>query len=356
MRRAINYLRVILGLLIIWAGALAVVYEPASTSYVVVGVGGVLLVLTLLLEARIRQGDPRQVLAAGIGLLLGFVLAVLVLAVLGSLPITAEVVTSGTLVSTFGIVLLVLLLGYLGAATARAVTYDLTLFRQPEQESGARARFLVGEKSLIDGRIVKLAESPLLSGEIIVPRFVVDQLNELAAGNVPMDRFRGERGLDSLRRLQQNRMRAVYIREIDLLHGEIEGVLDYAVQHDARVVTHNPEMIREAGRRGIPIVNLNDIATMLEPEILSGDELVVRLVKPGKEKEQAVGYLENGNMVVVEDARADIGRTVRVAVTGIHQTRAGTLIFARKRDEGAGGSGVTSATESTPAAEGAHRS
>lgn len=327
-----NFLRAILVFLILWTGVLAVVYEPERLTYAIVGVGAALLVLTLLLEARILQGDPRQVLVGGIGLLLGFVLAALVLAILGGLPITAGLVSSGTLVSTFGVAIIVLLFGYLGAATARAVTYDLVLFRQPDQERGAKARFLVGEKSLIDGRIVKLAESPLLSGEIIIPRFVVDQLNQLAASATPMDRFRGERGLDSLRRLQQNRMRAVYIREIDLLHGEIEGVLDYAVQHDARVVTHNPEMIREAGRRGIPIVNLNDIATMLEPEILSGDELVVRLVKQGKEKEQAVGYLENGNMVVVEDSRPDIGRTVRVAVTGIHQTRAGTLIFARKRD------------------------
>jgi uncharacterized protein YacL len=349
-----NYLRVIVGLLIVWAGALAVVYEPARTTYLVIGAGAGLLVLTILLEARIRQGDPRQVLTAGVGLLLGFVLAVMLLAVLGGLPLTADLLASGSFVSTFGIAVVVLLLSYLGAATARAVTYDLVLFRQPEQDSGARARFLVGEKSLIDGRIVKLAESPLLSGEIIVPRFVVDQLNQLAASNTPMDRFRGERGLESLRRLQQNRMRAVYIREIDLLHGEIEGVLDYAVQHDARVVTHNPEMIREASRRAIPIVNLNDIATMLEPEILSGDELVVKLVKPGKEKEQAVGYLENGNMVVVEDSRADIGRTVRVAVTGIHQTRAGTLIFARKRDSPAEGSPAT--PEGLPAAvEGAAR-
>ncbi|MFN2384050.1 MAG: hypothetical protein ABR559_07275 [Gemmatimonadota bacterium] len=191
----------------------------------------------------------------------------------------------------------------------------------------------MGEKSLIDGRIIKLAESPLLTGEIIVPRFVVDQLNQLAAAHVAMDRFRGERGLDSLRRLQQNRARAVFIREIDLLHGEIEGVLDYAVQHDARIVTQNPEMIKEASRRGIPIVNLNDIAAMLVPEVLSGDEIVVRLVKTGKEKEQAVGYLENGNMVVVENGRADIGRTVRVAVSGIHQTRASTLIFAKKRGD-----------------------
>ena len=87
-----------------------------------------------------------------------------------------------------------------GAVAGRAIAYDLTLFRQPEQEGGTRARYLVGEKSLIDGRIVKLAESPLLSGEIVVPRFVVDQLNQLAASHIAIDRFRGERGLDSLRR------------------------------------------------------------------------------------------------------------------------------------------------------------
>ncbi len=94
---------------------------------------------------------------------------------------------------------------------------------------------------------------------------------------------------------------------------------------------------------------------MLEPEILSGDELVVKLVKPGKEKEQAVGYLENGNMVVVEDSRTDIGRTVRVAVTGIHQTRAGTLIFARKREPGVPGP-LPMEGETSGAIEGAGRS
>lgn len=326
-----NYLRGIFGILVVWAGAVAVLYQPDWVTYTVVGTGIVVLLVTLLLEGRIRQGDPRQVLTAGIGLVLGLVLAGIVWGIVTSLPLTAVYFTGGTLLTVYALVLLFLVCGYLGAVTGRAVTYDLTIFRQPEQDGGTKARFLVGEKSLIDGRIVKLAESPLLSGEIIVPRFVVDQLNELAASHVPIDRFRGERGLDSLRRLQQNRVRAVYIREIDLLHGEIEGVLDYAVQHDARIVTHNPEMIKEANRRGIPVVNLNDIAAMLEPEVLSGDEVVVKLVKQGKEKDQAVGYLENGNMVVVEEGRADIGRTVRVAVTGIHQTRAGTLIFAKKR-------------------------
>ena len=176
-----NYLRVIVGLLIVWAGAFAIVYEPGRTTFAVVATGTGLLVLTLLLEARIRQGDPRQVLIGGVGLLLGFVVAFMVLAVLGGLPVTAELLASGSLLTTFVVAVIVLLLGYLGAATARAVTYDLVLFRQADQESGSRARFLVGEKSLIDGRIVKLAESPLLSGEIIVPRFVVDQLNQLAA-------------------------------------------------------------------------------------------------------------------------------------------------------------------------------
>ncbi len=328
-----NYLRVIFGLIVVGIGALAVVYEPDWVTYAIVGGGAAVVMITLLIEGRIRQGDPRQVMAGGMGLLLGLAVAWLVFSLAGGVPVAGEFLAGGTWLATFAMVVFYAVLGYIGATTGRSLTYDLTLFRQPEKEGRAKARFLVGEKSLIDGRIVKLAESPLLTGEIIVPRFVVDQLNELAASHVAIERFRGERGLDSLRRLQQNRVRPVYIREIDLLHGEIEGVLDYAVTHDARIVTHNPEMIREANRRGIPIVNLNEISEMLEPEVLSGDELVVRLVKQGKEKDQGVGYLDNGNMVVVEEAREDIGRTVRVQVTGIHQTRAGTLIFARKAEE-----------------------
>jgi len=328
-----NYLRVAFAVVIVWVGALAVLSQPDWLTYIVVGSGALILLLTLLMEGRIRQGDPRQVLTGGIGLILGLMLAGILVAVLSRLPFTAVFFEGGTLLAMFALVLLFFVCGYLGAVTGRAVTYDLTLFRQPEQDGGSKSRFLVGEKSLIDGRIVKLAESPILSGEIIVPRFVVDQLNQLAASHVPMEKFRGERGLESLRRLQQNRMRAVFIRELDLLHGEIEGVLDYAVQHDARIVTQNPAMIKEANRRGIPVVNLSEIAAMLEPEVLSGDEVVVRLVKPGKEKDQAVGYLENGNMVVVENARDDVGRMVRIAVTGIHQTRAGTLIFGNKKSE-----------------------
>lgn len=328
-----NTLRVILALLIVWVGALAVLYEPDWVTYAVVGGGATVILLTLLYEGRIRQGDPRQVMSGAVGLGVGVVLAWLVYGVVTGLPVAGEFLTGGSWLAAFGTVLLFVVLAYLGATTGRSLTYDLTLFRRAEEGGGTKVRFLVGEKSLIDGRIVKLADSPLLTGEIVVPRFVVDQLNQLAASHVAMERFRGERGLDSLRQLQQNRVRAVYIREIDLLHGEIEGVLDYAVQHDARIVTHNSEMIKEANRRGIPVVNLNEIAEMLEPEILSGDEIVLRLVKPGKEKDQAVGYLDNGNMVVVEDAREDIGKTVRVQVTGLHQTRAGTLIFARKAEE-----------------------
>jgi len=339
-----NYLRVVLGFLVVWVGAVALLYEPDWVTYTVVGGGAVALLIVLLLEARVRQGDPRQVLTGGFGLLAGLLVASLIVGIASSLPVAGAFLAGGTWVAAFGLVLIYVTFGYLGAVAARAVTYDLTLFRQPERNGGSKARFLVGEKSLIDGRIVKLAESPLLSGEIIIPRFVVDQLNELAAGHTPVERFRGERGLDSLRRLQQNRLRAVFIREIDLLHGEIEGVLDYAVAHDARIVTQNPDMIKEAHRRGIPVVNLNEVSVMLEPEVLSGDELVVRLVKPGKEEDQGVGYLDNGNMVVVEDAREDIGRTVRVAVTGMHQTRAGTLIFAKKRGDVEGAEAEGAAT------------
>lgn len=326
-----TYLRLILISLVLVAGVLALSEQPGLQTTVTLAAGAVAILTAVLLEARIRQGDPRTVLASGVGLILGMGLALLVLAIAARLPIQTTLDSSANGSGAFGVLLLVAVLAYLGAVVGRSVADDLTLFHRADPEGRARGRYLVGEKSLIDGRIVKLAESPILSGEIIVPRFVVDQLNEMAASHIPVERFRGERGLESLRRLEQNRMRAVYIRELDLLHGEIEGVLDYAVEHDARIVTHNEPMIEEAGRRGIPIIDLNEVAAMLEPEVLSGDEVVVRLVKPGKEKDQAVGYLDNGNMVVVEDARDDIGRTLRVAVTGLHETRAGTLIFAKKR-------------------------
>lgn len=328
-----RYLRLIFALVIVWAGWAVLLAAPGPATYAVVATGALILLITLLLEARIRQGDARQVLAGGVGLILGIGLALLVLLVLSRLPLDVAEPGGGQAVATFLTVLLVLTCGYLGAVTGRAATADLTFFRAEEHRPGTGVRYLVGEKSLIDGRIVKLAESPLLAGEIVIPRFVVDQLNEMAASHVPVERFRGERGLDSMRRLQENRTRTVVIHEIDLIQGEIEGVLDYAVEHGARVVTHNPTMIKEAHRRAIPIVNLNEIAELLEPEVLSGDEIVIRLVKPGKEKDQAVGYLDNGNMVVVENARDDIGKTLRVAVTGLHQTRAGTLVFAKKRGE-----------------------
>jgi hypothetical protein len=154
----------------------------------------------------------------------------------------------------------------------------------------------------------------------------------MAASKSPLEHFRGERGLENLRAVQQVPNRPVRICEIDVARGETEGLLEFARLHDTRIISQSSELLAEAARHGIPTIDLNGLADLLKPEVVQGDELVVKLVKPGKERDQAVGYLEDGNMVVVENGREDLGRTVRIMVMGIHQTRAGTLIFGTRRD------------------------
>ena len=150
-----RYLRVVFAILILWAGVAAALLEPDWVTYTVLGTGGAVLLLTLLLEARIRQSDARQVLTGGIGLVLGLTLAALVLLIASGMPLIAAYVGGGARIATFATSLFVLVCGYLGAVVGRAVTHDLTIFRQPDADGGRGTRFLVGEKSLIDGRIVR---------------------------------------------------------------------------------------------------------------------------------------------------------------------------------------------------------
>ncbi|MGH2617709.1 MAG: hypothetical protein ACRDJC_20950, partial [Thermomicrobiales bacterium] len=323
-----RFVRVLYAVLILGAGAALLSVSPDTFGFVVLGAGLLVLLASFILEARLQRNaaTARQMLIGMAGLFLGLLIAILTLFALESL-LAVEVVGAPRTYLQAIYLIYIGMLGYLGLVAGQAVAREPTAAEIAEQQRPGTTRFLVGERGLIDGRAVRIAHSPLLAGEIVVPRYVVDGLQSMAASRNPVEHFRGERGLENLRALQQIPGRAVRIREIDVLAGETEGLLSFAREGDVRIVTHNPELLAEASRRGLPAVDLNQIADMLKPDVIQGDELVVKLVKPGKEREQAVGYLEDGNMVVVENAREDVGRMVRVVVTGIHQTRAGTLIF-----------------------------
>jgi uncharacterized protein YacL len=187
--------------------------------------------------------------------------------------------------------------------------------------------------TIIDGRIADLAESGLFQSRFVVPSFVVDELQEAAESGDKLHRTRGRRGLDVLSRLRGGRsieMEVLAPREDDDEGATNEArVVGMARSLSGRIVTADPNVVKIAAVRGVQAINVNDLALALRPVFVPGDPLDVRLVRPGEEHGQAVGYLDDGTMVVVEHGRDQIGRTVSVVVTSTLQTSAGRLVFAR---------------------------
>lgn len=187
--------------------------------------------------------------------------------------------------------------------------------------------------AIIDGRIADLAEAGVFESRFVVPSFVLDELQVAADSSDRQRRIRGRRGLDVLTRLRTNKT-----IEIDVVTPGDDGdedaspesrVVALAGRLGGRLVTNDATVVKLAGVRAVPAINVNDVAVALKPSFVPGDALAVRLVKQGEEPDQGVGYLDDGTMVVVENGRDQIGRTVHVHVTSTLQTTAGRLVFAR---------------------------
>lgn len=186
--------------------------------------------------------------------------------------------------------------------------------------------------SVVDGRIADMAEAGVFESRFVLPSIVLDELQVAADSADKQRRIRGRRGLDVLSRMRANRAIAIDVvtPDDDDDESSLESrVLAMAVRLGGRLVTTDANLAKIAGVRAVPVLNLNEVALALKPSYLPGDALTVRLVRAGEEPDQGVGYLDDGTMVVVENGRDRIGRTVNVAVTSTLQTTAGRLVFAR---------------------------
>ena len=188
---------------------------------------------------------------------------------------------------------------------------------------------------IIDGRVADVVETRFLSGTLVVPRFVLTELHRLADSEDPLRRARGRRGLDVLARLQENVAVPVKILDKDIPDvREVEGkVVKLAREMGASIVTTDFNVNKVASLEGVICLNINDLSTSLKTVVLPGEAMSVFVMKEGKEREQGVGYLDDGAMVVVEDGRRSIGKRVEATVTSIHQTSNGRMIFAKARPE-----------------------
>lgn len=186
---------------------------------------------------------------------------------------------------------------------------------------------------IIDGRIYDIMRTGFIEGNIVIPEFVLVELRHIADSSDSLKRNRGRRGLDILNKIQTEYGIEIYNSNEEKALEEIPEVdvklLKLAQIMNGKVVTNDFNLNKVAAIKGIPVLNINELANTLKPVVLPGEEMILSLVKEGKERAQAVAYLDDGTMIVVEDGKRFIGQTIKVVVTSVLQTTAGRMIFAK---------------------------
>ncbi|MDT4895832.1 MAG: hypothetical protein QOH25_909 [Acidobacteriota bacterium] len=295
----------------------------------------------IFFEVRIRRASLKTLIGAAVGSIMGIIGAYLIGSLISrqeSLAVAPEMKTFLTLALTFFMAYVGLMVG-----AAKGDYLDLTALGGIFSDKTMRRDYKILDTSvIIDGRISDVAETGFLGGTIVIPQFILRELQQVADSPDSSKRQRGRRGLDMLNRLQNNSALDIQIvetdfpavREVDL------KLIELGKQLDAVIVTNDFNLNKVAQLRGVNVLNINELANALKPVVLPGEAMKVFILKEGKEYNQGVAYLDDGTMVVVDNARKLIGRNAEIAVTSVLQTTAGKMIFGRLWEE-SGENGTT---------------
>ncbi|HEY4386577.1 MAG TPA: PIN domain nuclease [Ktedonobacteraceae bacterium] len=298
---------------------------------------------------KIRVTSAIDLVAAAIGLIVGLVISALLTITLTHLPDFW-----GSLLSFLGAILFC----YLSVAVAVMRKNDLahlfqsSLFRRRERDDERErdrkdrdkdkgpviptshdSQILLDTSTIIDGRIADISQTGFIFGTLVVPRFVLNELQRIADSADTMRRNRGRRGLEILNRLQKDAM-----IPIDIIDTDVEGVADVdgklvkmARDVHCPIITNDFNLNRVAELQGVKVLNINELANAIKPVLLPGEDIHIKIMQDGKELGQGVGYLDDGTMIVVENGRQYMNATVEVTVTRVLQTVAGRMIFAHPK-------------------------
>jgi uncharacterized protein YacL len=328
----VNLLRV---LFVTFCGAIGGIVTAETHNRYLPGIMvGVVFALIIVLADRLLKGvSLRAFSSATFGLLLGLLFANLFVAsdILRYQSDTVQWAARLVIYCTFGY------LGMMLAMRSNRDEFSLIIpYVRFARETTQHEPLVVDTNVIIDGRITDLVGTGFLSRALIVPRFVLGELQTLADSRDQMKRERGRRGLDILNQLQKS-------RELDLTIHDTTGDADLSIDArlvrtakllQARLLTNDQALCQVARLQQVPALNLADLARALRPSATAGDELELNLVKEGRESHQAVGYLPDGTMIVVNHARPFLGKVITVTVSSALQTGAGRLIFAEVKQSG----------------------
>ncbi len=294
-------------------------------------VGGVASAAIIVFEVRLRKTSLKQLIGAAIGSILGISGA----AMIGSMLVKT---TMDPETMSFLQIGLFLFMGYVGLVMGANKGDLLNLsalggFFAGERRSGKNYKIL-DTSVIIDGRVADVCETGFIDGVLLVPQFVLRELQQVADSADSLKRNRGRRGLDILQRIQKMAGIEVQILEKDFPHiREVDlKLIELAKDLDAKIVTNDFNLNKIAQLQDVPVLNINELANSLKPVVLPGEVMKVFILKEGKEYNQGVAYLDDGTMVVVDNARKMIGKTIDTSVTSVLQTTAGKMIFGRYHD------------------------
>ena len=300
-------------------------------NYIGAGIALVLGVVIVYLETRIRKSQFKIIWSSTLGTYAG------VLFGWGLGSIYKTISQDATTISFIRIFFLIIMpyIGFLVGTRKFEWLYPAHLFEFFKEKQTGQAEKILDTSVIIDGRIADISNTSFIEGPLIVPQFILKELQLVADSADGIKRQRGRRGLDVLEQLQKSSQVSVIISEIDF--PDIKEVdtklIEMAKQMDGKIITNDYNLSKVAQLQGISILNINELANTLKPIVLPGEAIKVFILKEGKEKDQGVAYLDDGTMVVVDNSRKLIGQTVDVTVTSVLQTTVGKMIFGRYNDD-----------------------
>lgn len=316
------------------SGYFIVYYMAATSSYAYLQaiIGFIIGLVVALLVIRVEQEIRKQSLRIIAGGVIGMVVGLLIALILGFGLNMVIKITQNQHVVPWIYLLLTGILGYLGLVLGSKKVEEFN-FSVAENKNSIDQR-LLDTSVIIDGRIADICDTGFMDGELIVPRFVLNELQFIADSSDSMKRSRGRRGLDVLNRMQKSS--AIHIEIVEQDFPKIKGVdgklVALAQKLNAKLMTNDYNLNKVAELQGVRVLNVNELANAMKPVVLPGEQMLVKIIREGKEQGQGVGYLDDGTMIIVDSAQKMINMNVEVVVTSVLQTTAGRMIFTELKE------------------------
>lgn len=336
-------------LLVLFAAASGYLIIPQIVGDKLAPVGlisGILIaVLALIFEDRVKKTPLRIVAGGAVGLITGLTVAnLLTYPLIIHFGINRYLELAAYLLTNCAIGYFGLSIGmkkgdeFEGISTLKALleTHANQNRVDPEKQTVDRCKSLIIDTSvIIDGRVAEICETGFLAGKIIVPQFVLQELQYIADSSDQIKRTRGKRGLDVLKQIQANKKMEVVITDRDFpAVKEVDSKLvSLAKELGGKILTNDANLNKIAELHGVCVLNINKLATAMKPVVLPGEVMSITVLKEGKEHGQGVGYLEDGTMVVIDNAREYLGKAVEVSITSVLQTTGGRMIFSKVKED-----------------------